>query len=57
MPRGDGTGPRGEGAGTGKGLGKCAGGRGGNRAGASPAERDKRNIPGKQNQQNNNRKK
>ncbi|MGB9596944.1 MAG: hypothetical protein ACPL7B_11750 [Candidatus Poribacteria bacterium] len=40
MPRGDGTGPRGMGPGTGRGMGRQSGGRlgrmGGNRAGAGP---------------------
>ena len=39
MPRGDGTGPTGQGPGTGKGMGGCGRGRmGGNRPGAGPGD-------------------
>ncbi len=36
MPRGDGTGPRGEGPGTGRGLGRMTGGKMGQRPGRGP---------------------
>jgi len=44
MPRGDGTGPRGEGPGTGRGMGGCGGGRGQGRGMGQRSSGGRKNI-------------